>query len=160
MIGSLALMWTDFDTWLIRVKLRMLIVGGILLVLSGCHTFHEIRYAAAGALTPAEVTGFEAVSGRGESRHVDSLKVSYEEADGTAREAHIEGPFKVGNELQVGDALLVQYIRGAPEDTRLYSQRALWPMIPFIVAATITALASYRFMRDYYEHQRLEKTRS
>ena len=149
---------TSFDEWAERKKLQFLIVGLIGLLVSGCSTINETRYLVFGKETQAEIKSVNENTGRSGRNGTWSVKYEFEEEDGAMRKEEDYGSGSLAL-LGTGSFIEIEYIPGSVESSRILGHHSRWGTIPFLICLVIVGIASWRFMKEYREHERREKAR-
>ncbi len=149
---------TSFDEWAERVKLRFLIGGLIGLLVSGCSTITETRYLVFGKETQAEIKSVNENAGRSSRNGTWSVKYEFEEEDGAVRNEEDYGSGSLAL-LGTGGVIDIEYIPGSLENSRILGHHYRWRTIPFLICLVIVGIASWKFMKEYREHERRERAR-
>ena len=144
---------TSVDEWIARAKLRGLIVGIIGICVSGCSTLTETRYLVFGKETQAEIKSVNENTGSRSRNGTWSVKYEFTEEDGAVRNEEDYGSGSLSL-LGTGSFIDIEYIPGSLQTSRILGHHSRWGTIPFLICLLIVGTASWKFMKEYREHER------
>ena len=121
-------------------KLKWLLIGGLVFLVSGWFAFGEMRYALFGSTVQArivDVSDTELVGRRGRRTPMRAIRYSFEESDGAQRTERDDVPLDwtpaEGETLTAGSTVSVQYLSGKPDKSRLAGHKHSLPLAIFVV---------------------------
>ena len=108
----------------------------------------EARYLMFGQVVQATAKTVNENNGRWR------ISYTFADADGSIREESDSGSGEIETRPALGGRVNVQYIPGSAHDSRLVGHsKWLWT-IPFLTSLVVIVVVSWRFMREYREHER------
>ncbi|MDB5338083.1 MAG: hypothetical protein JWN70_3702 [Planctomycetaceae bacterium] len=126
-------------------KFKWILVVGIALIMTGCYSLNELRYAVWGKSVEAKVTGAKEVTNRGRrGRTSTALRIDYQfsEAGGASRTEHDE--VSTDWPLSSDGKVTVQYIPGAESSSRLLGHSNMFSVYLFLGCIACMAIAVYK----------------
>ncbi len=131
-----------------KYKLYALWGAIIAFLFSIATTVLETRYLLSGQVVQATAKTVNENNGKWR------ISYTFADTDGSVREESDSGSGELENRPALGGPVSVQYIPGSAQDSRLVGHSQWLWTIPFLTSLVVIVVVSWRFMREYREHER------
>lgn len=128
---------------------KTVLVVSVLFLFSTYYSWHEFRYMIWGDTVEAQITrSFETEEFRRRGRRVKKLAVEYSFVDSASQQTRnerddVDPDWPIG-----GETILVQYIPGEPDASRLSGHRSLLSVLFFFGSLIAVAAFVYKMHRE------------